>query len=290
MNELRFRKPVPIDQWDDVFFATNLPNSCSQENYGEFPGFKRGFSEENIAYPNTPTSEDCLYLNLWVPTKLRRHNNNDISNATVMIWIHGGGNTAESSSLEHYNGLTLAAMNDVIVASMNYRLGALGFLYLGTEEAPGNMGLYDQALAIQWIKDNIHLFGGNPNSITLFGSSSGAGSITAHLLSPVSSHLVKRAILQAGVINAVWGHRSAESVMKLSLDLAKDVGCFNEYSSPGITTHLNGTEATAIINCLRGMEAEQITKVQENGVSSLAHDIPMIWEPIVNATKRLFFN
>ena len=142
-----------------------------------------------------------------------------------MIWIYGGGYTSGTSSLDLYNGLTLAAVNDVIVVSLNYRLGAFGFLYLGIDEAPGNMGLYDQAMAMQWIKDNIHFFGGNPNSITVFGESAGAGSITVHLLSPVTSPLIKRAILESGVVNAPWSYMSAEKSKRLALNLAKQIGC-----------------------------------------------------------------
>ena len=252
MGELRFKKPVPIGKWNDVYNANHLPNSCLQERYVEYLGFK----EEEMYNPKTVVSEDCLYLNLWVPTKLRRHNNKDnSSNATVMIWIHGagyhGGYMIGSSNLDLYNGLTLAAMNDVIVASINYRLGPFGFLYFGTEEAPGNMGLYDQAMAIQWIKDNIHFFGGNPDSITLFGSSAGAASITAHLLSPVSSHLFKRAILQSGVITAPWSQLSAESSKHISQTLAKDVGCFTNDSSSGDAIL---DETANIMNCLRGID------------------------------------
>ena len=256
MDELRFKKPEPIDHWQEMYNANNLQSSCPQERSENFLGFKG----EEVWNPNTPISEDCLYLNLWVPTKFRRHNNNGISNATVMIWIHGGGYTIGTSTIDLYNGLTLAAMNDVIVASMNYRLGALGFLYLGTEEAPGNMGLYDQALAIQWIKDNIHFFGGNPNSVTLFGSSAGAASITAHLLSPLSSHLVKRVILQSGVVTASWGAKPADISKNYSQILAKDVGCFIEKSSAGGEI----LDEVATMYCLRDIDALNILNSQQS--------------------------
>ena len=87
------------------------------------------------------------------------------------------------------------------------------------------MGLYNQTMAIQWIKDNIQFFGGNPNSITIFGESAGAASISAHLLSPVSRHLMKRVILQSGVVNAPWSYATAEKSKELSLTLAKKIGC-----------------------------------------------------------------
>ena len=271
MDELRFKKPEPIDHWQEMYNANNLQSSCPQERSENFLGFKG----EEVWNPNTPISEDCLYLNLWVPTKFRRHNNNGISNATVMIWIHGGGFTTGSSTLDLYNGLTLAAMNDVIVASMNYRLGALGFLYLGTEEAPGNMGLYDQALAIQWIKDNIQFFGGNPDDMTIFSESAGSGSLSSHLLSPISSHLVKRAILQSGVVSAPWAHLSAESARNFSQILAKDVGCFTEDFSTGETIF----DESSTMNCLRGVDARSITKAQGNSYSAV---LQYSWGPTVS--------
>ena len=148
----------------------------------------------------TPVSEDCLYLNLWVPK--------GATSATTLIWIHGGGFTSGNSALETYDGTILAATKKVIVASMNYRLGAFGFLYNGDVDAPGNVAFYDQALAIQWIKSNVESFGGDPSTVTLFGESAGASSINGLLISPVTQHLTRRAILQSGSINTPWSMAS----------------------------------------------------------------------------------
>ena len=152
VGELRFKKPVPIDPWPGVYPAVTPPNSCQQEPYDVFPGF-RG---EEMWNPNTNISEDCLYLNIWAPSSWRRPSAG-ATGATVLIWIYGGGYMSGTSTLDVYDALILAATNDVIVASINYRVGAFGFLYLDTDDAPGNMGLYDQALAINWIKNNIHV-------------------------------------------------------------------------------------------------------------------------------------
>jgi carboxylesterase type B len=106
-----------------------------------------------------------------------------------MFWIHGGGFLYGSSSLEIYDAAYLAAKGDIIIVTINYRLSTFGFLYTGTDDAPGNAGLYDQALALKWVKDNIEHFGGNPNEITIFGQSVGSYSVSLHLLSPITRNL-----------------------------------------------------------------------------------------------------
>lgn len=244
MGDLRFRKPVPVEQQDETFPAKTLPNSCQQETYTTFPNF-RG---EEMWNPNTPISEDCLYLNLWIPSSLRETGG---SGATVLVWIHGGGYSTGTTTLEQYDGSYLAGTNNVIVASMNYRLGPFGFLYLGNEESPGNMGLYDQALAIEWIKANVGAFGGDPESLTLFGESAGAGSVSLHLLSPETRHLVSRGILQSGSSNTPWSDMSAETARKLAATLANDVGCGGLWDDP-----------IATVECLRSVEATKLSAAQ----------------------------
>ncbi|KAL3280243.1 hypothetical protein HHI36_017738 [Cryptolaemus montrouzieri] len=196
IEQLRFRKPVPIDPWHGILNATKLPNSCYQERYEYFPGFEG----EEMWNPNTNISEDCLYLNIWVPQRLRiRHHADrppqERPKVPVLIWIYGGGYMSGTSTLDIYDADIIAATSDVIVASMQYRVGSFGFLYLnkyfsqGSEETPGNMGLWDQAEAIRWIKQNAVAFGGDPDLITLFGESAGGGSVSIHLLSPVTKGL-----------------------------------------------------------------------------------------------------
>ena len=211
--------------------------------------------------PNTAVSEDCLYLNLWVPAKFREQKNS--SNATVMIWIYGGGFTSGTSTLDLYDGLTLAATNDVIVASMNYRVGAFGFLYFGTEEAPGNMGLYDQTMAIQWIKDNIQFFGGNPNSMTLFGESVGAASVSSHLLSPASRRLVKRFILQSGTLLSPWSHMTDDKAKDSALTLARNLGC-NNTTDKGKSNSMVDNEFHSVIQCMKNVDARNLSLNQSN--------------------------
>ncbi|KAJ3582683.1 hypothetical protein NHX12_000367 [Muraenolepis orangiensis] len=152
----RFRRAEPKRPWTGVHEANAYPNACYQFVDTSNPGFQ-GIEMWN---PNKDMSEDCLYLNVWVPSSPRPHN------LTVMVWIYGGGFYSGSSSLDVYDGRYLAHSETVIVVSMNYRIGAFGFLALhGSSEAPGNVGLLDQRMALQWVQDNIHLFGGNPKQV-----------------------------------------------------------------------------------------------------------------------------
>ncbi|XP_053513773.1 cholinesterase isoform X1 [Artibeus jamaicensis] len=235
LGRLRFRKPQSMTKWSDIWNATKYSNSCYQNTDQSFPGF----TGSEMWNPNTDLSEDCLYLNVWIPVPKPK-------NATVMVWIYGGGFQTGTSSLPVYDGKFLARVERVIVVSMNYRVGALGFLALpGNSEAPGNMGLFDQQLALQWIQKNIAAFGGNPKSVTLFGESAGAASVSLHLLSPRSHPLFTRAILQSGSSNTRWAVNSLEEARNRTLTLAKFMGCLRE----------NETE---IIKCLQNKDPQEI--------------------------------
>ncbi|OCT66584.1 cholinesterase [Xenopus laevis] len=215
VGELRFKKPEPPKSWSDVLHALNYRNSCFQIADETFPGF----SGSEMWNPNTEVSEDCLYLNIWVPDPQPK-------GASVMVWIYGGSFETGTSSLDVYDGKFLAQSEQVIVVSMNYRLGALGFLsFPGNSDAPGNVGLFDQRLALQWVYENIAAFGGNPQSITIFGESAGAASVSYHLLSPKSHTYFTRAIMQSGSANAPWGAVNKTAARHRALILANQLGC-----------------------------------------------------------------
>jgi acetylcholinesterase len=138
VGQLRFRHPRPIDKWEGIKNATTPPNSCVQivdTVFGDFPGAL-------MWNPNTPLSEDCLYINVVVPKPRPK-------NAPVMLWIFGGGFYSGTSTLDVYDHRTLAAEEEVIIVSMQYRVASMGFLFLGTPDAPGNAGLFDQNLALR---------------------------------------------------------------------------------------------------------------------------------------------
>ncbi|XP_056663285.1 cholinesterase isoform X1 [Monodelphis domestica] len=244
IGRLRFRKPRPRSKWSDIWDATKYSNSCYQNIDDSFPGF----AGSEMWNPNTVLSEDCLYLNVWVPSPKPK-------NATVMIWIYGGGFQSGTSSLHVYDGKFLARVERVIVVSMNYRVGALGFLALpGNSEAPGNMGLFDQQLALQWVQENIAIFGGNPKSVTLFGESAGSASVNFHILSPKSHPLFTRAILQSGSANAPWAAITPSEARNRTLHLAKSLSCSR------------GNE-TELIKCLRNKNPQEILE-HENVILS----------------------
>ncbi|XP_062300303.1 acetylcholinesterase [Scomber scombrus] len=236
VGKRRFRHPEPKNQWNGVFPAITYPNACYQFVDTTYPGFP-GMEMWN---PNRDMSEDCLYLNVWVPPSPRPHN------LTVMVWIYGGGFYSGSSSLDVYDGRYLAHSETVIVVSMNYRIGAFGFLALhGSSEAPGNMGLLDQRMALQWVQDNIHSFGGNPKQVTIFGESAGGASVGFHLLCPDSRPTFTRAILQSGVPNSPWASVSPAEARRRATLLGKLVGC-------------NGGNDTELVDCLRSKTPQEL--------------------------------
>lgn len=248
VGDLRYKKPVPVTPWHNILEATKLPNSCVQEPFTYFPGFHG----EEMWNPNTELSEDCLYLNIWAPAHLRERGQRPTE---VLVWIYGGGYMGGTTTLEVYDADLMVANTDMIITSMQYRCGAFGYLYLNMEDAPGNVGMYDQSLAIKWIRDNIEYFGGDPDRITLFGESAGAGSIAVHLLSPESSHLFQRAILQSGVINSPWSIMSREKAYDIGLKLVQDVGC---------NASLVAEDPGGVMECMRAVDAATISLEQWN--------------------------
>ncbi|XP_046342234.1 acetylcholinesterase-like isoform X1 [Haliotis rufescens] len=237
VGDLRFKLPVQTDRWDDVLDATKKPNTCMQGHdtvWGNFSGAM-------VWNPNTETSEDCLYLNIWVPKSGRSNSNNK----AVFVWIYGGGFYSGSSTLEIYEAKYLAVENDVIVVSMQYRVGALGYLAMGHPQAPGNMGMFDQRMALEWVKRNIESFGGNSRNVTICGESAGAVSVGLHLLSPISRGLFDRAILQSGAPQTKWATIPMQEAERRARRLAELLGC--------------DAEATKfeVIQCLRNKPAKE---------------------------------
>ncbi|XP_033625000.1 cholinesterase 2-like [Asterias rubens] len=164
----------------------------------------------------------------------------------VMVWIHGGGYTAGSATLPDYNGFALAAVGDVIVVSINYRLGIFGFLTTDDETLPGNVGLIDQVVALKWIKQNIAAFGGDSERITIFGESAGSASVSFHILSKMSEGLFNQAIMQSGTALAPWSYYDNKKEMR---DQAFEMG-----EATGCTT----SDSATLVECLRQQDANEL--------------------------------
>lgn len=240
VGPLRFRLPEPVAPWSGVLDATKYANACYQVL------FSSDFAGDTMWNPLTSLSEDCLYLNVWVPTPRR-------AKVPVMVWIHGGGLTSGSAARPMFDGKYLASEGGVIVVTIAYRLGALGFLYLDGESAPGNQGLFDQTLALKWVHDNIESFGGDSNQITIFGSSAGGSSTAFHLFSAVSSDYFNRAIIQSSDVKSILNLEIGDtpSFRDIGFKYAVDVlGC------------PNSTDPQVISDCLRKVAPEKIAKTQ----------------------------
>ncbi len=186
IGELRFQAPAPPESWDGVRDATSFGSMSVQESGGV-----TAFLGDAV----DSSSEDCLFLNVYTPGC-------DDAARPVMVWIHGGGFINGSSSTPWYDGTSLANRGDVVVVTLNYRLGALGFLWLGDLDdryrSSGVNGLLDQTAALAWVRDNIAAFGGDPNNVTIFGESAGAMSVSTLLAVPAARGLFHKAIAQSG--------------------------------------------------------------------------------------------
>jgi para-nitrobenzyl esterase len=210
LGPLRFRAPQPVGAWTGVQRAEAFGPSAPQA------GVENWLVKRFIGSATVGQSEDCLYLNVWTPAV-------DAGRRPVLVFIHGGAFLMGSGSTLLYNGSRLAARGDVVVVTLNYRLGALGALdlrgTLGADDAPANLGLRDQIAALAWVRANIDAFGGDPDAVTIFGESAGAMSIGTLLGTKAASGLFRRAILQSGAAHNVSTPEQAQRVAALYLKL-----------------------------------------------------------------------
>lgn len=200
----RFKKPMSVQNWTQTLDGTKWPNSCMTSSSvsqladnEKFAGFSMWLTKPEY----TNASEDCLYLNIWLPDivylKLNenKHHTGESPKVPIMVFIHGSSGT---TVLDIYNPSTFVAVNNIIVVTISYRAGLLGSLYLKNTELNGNQGLLDQHEALKWIYENADMIGGDRERITLVGSSLGAMSIGYHLAYKPSWSYFNNVILQAG--------------------------------------------------------------------------------------------
>ncbi|XP_065299399.1 acetylcholinesterase-like isoform X2 [Dermacentor albipictus] len=190
LGRLRFLPPVPVTPWRHVWSARRFKGPCMQRL-------------DEVHYPVhlkmlQNASEDCLYLNVWTAVPDQQKVTSGAVLKPVVVILHGGVFSFGNTGSLLYDGSALAALGNVTVVSMNFRLGVFGFLDAMNREAPGNVGLLDQRMALQWVRRNIQSFGGHPEKVTLLGLSSGAASGGLHMTAPQSRGLFHAAILEGG--------------------------------------------------------------------------------------------
>jgi Carboxylesterase type B len=261
VGPLRWKAPQPVKAWTAERACTEFAPSCPQPNLLErLYGQKLG-----------PTSEDCLYLNVWTAAKKA----ND--KLPVMVWIHGGGYTMGSGATPAYDGAALARQG-VVLVTINYRLGPFGWFAHPqlSKESPrnssGNYGLLDQIAALEWVKRNIAAFGGDVSRVTIFGESAGAGSVCYLMASPLARGLFHRAIAESGsafganrhLHEAWYGQESAE---KLGERVAREMA---------------GDQATDPIAALRAKSAEEILNASNMAATSFFASDGNRFAPIVD--------
>jgi para-nitrobenzyl esterase len=250
-GDRRWAPPGPAPSWRSPRAATELGAACEQRvsaSYGE---------------PSVAVSEDCLFLNVHAPASAQ-------GKRPVMVWFHGGGYTGGMGG--DYDGRNLAADEDLVVVTVNYRLGVFGFLATSgltasaDSEASGNYGIQDQRAALEWVQENIAAFGGDADRVAIVGESAGAGSVCVHLLSPQSRGLFQAAIMESGTCVT---HQPA-----LTLDAAEEEG---DAFAAGVGCA--GTDASAAA-CLRDKPAAVLRDAGGGGSTGGATALPL--RPIVD--------
>ncbi|XP_046567565.1 crystal protein-like [Haliotis rubra] len=218
----RFEAPTPPSPWSRPVEATRVGPMC----YQDCPS-----SPPHLCVPQM--SEDCLILNVFVP-----RGNPEGSGYAVMVFIHGGDFLSYSGSSPLFNGDVFVKKGNVILVTINYRLGAFGFLprVVNGDVVGGNYGLLDQQLALKWVHDNIRAFGGDNNKITIFGQSAGAQSVCVHLVTPSVSHYFQRAIIQSSPMalpfrNMTEAERQIDLFARQLGCRARDIQCFRSKSA-----------------------------------------------------------
>ncbi|XP_067854285.1 fatty acyl-CoA hydrolase precursor, medium chain-like [Heptranchias perlo] len=247
IGSLRFTAPQAAEAWTGTRKATNYAPGCLQD--AKLFELIKDLIQIDLQF--STFSEDCLYLNVHTPVGPKDRS----SRLPVMVWIHGGAFAAGSAFI--YDGSPLAAYEDVVIVVIQYRLGIFGFLSTGDEHLRGNWGLLDQVAALEWVQENIESFGGDPGSVTIFGESSGAMSVSLHIISPLSSGLFHKAISESG--SALVGMTMNLDPKPLARIVANMSGCDTDDSSK-------------IADCLKKRSGEEIL----NLINSTVYFSPVV--------------
>jgi para-nitrobenzyl esterase len=257
VGDLRWHPPQPVAAGNQQIDASKFGSNCAQ---GTSP------------WGTPSTSEDCLFLNVYAPQTAASASAQQTGKLPVMIWLHGGGFSFGQGSA--YDPTPLVNEN-VIVATINYRLGAFGLFAhpaLDTEDhLLANYALMDQQLAFKWVKDNIAAFGGDPDNVTIFGESAGGDAVIAHLASPLAAGLFHQAIIHSGGTHYI----SLQESETVGLTLAAKVGC-DQGTNQQITA------------CLRGVPASQLVENEATPIAAIVDGQLLPLSPAAAFAKGAF--
>ena len=253
VGALRWREPLPPASWTGVRDATKSGSACFQNEAGTGTFIQPLAAAYGARFDIVPvlSSEDCLFLNVWAPGSPHG------TRLPVMVWLHGGSNRVGSGAEDSYDGTALAT-HGVIVVTLNYRLGAMGFFSHPelTAESPhhssGNYGLLDQIAGLRWVQRNIAQFGGDPANVTLFGESAGSIDATTLMASPLAKDLFRRVIAESGPAFGLGTERSLAEMAPLGLAVGSAAG-----GKPG-----------SQLDILRKLPAAQIAQIEASLIAS----------------------
>ena len=238
INELRFKKPIPIKSWNSTLDGTYWPKKCVQVSSGlersrRFAPFLKSKSIQS--------SEDCLYLNIFVPYDVYVKSvieNDPKYRVPILLYIHGGAFLIGSPADDRTEPSTMIAISNLIVVTINYRLGAFGFLHIKNTDASGNQGILDQHLALKWVHNNAHRFGGDKARITIAGQSAGSWSVGYHLMYRPSWPYFRNAILESGTpLQTTFKLITSDEATDRAILLGKGVGCLNDNDTAATTNN-----------------------------------------------------
>ncbi|KAH9495506.1 Neuroligin-4, X-linked [Bulinus truncatus] len=246
----RFKRPEKPDPWSGERDAGKLGSMCPQYR---------------ATNDHSGMSEDCLTLNIYTPVR-------STGQLPVMVWVHGGSFRTGSGTI--FNGTELA-YKGVVVVTINYRLDILGFMSTEDDSAPGNFGLLDQILALEWVKENIGSFGGDPNQVTIFGESAGAACVSLLILSPLAGGLFQKAIVESGSSIAPWAVSYPTNRLTPKLiagQVGGKVNCQNNIS-------------TQFVDCMRNVDAFVLLGASDEFRRSIHLDVS--FTPVVESIFKV---
>ena len=262
VGKLRWRAPQPEQAWDGVRDATKFSAQCAQSPF---------VMTAMMGGPEPVVSEDSLYLNVWTPAC-------DDAKRPVLFWIHGGAFVWGSADTPWYDGTKFAEHGDVVVVTINYRLGPFGFMHLADLypelAGSGNLGILDQIAALEWTRDCIAAFGGDPERVTIFGESAGGGSVGTLLGTPAARGLFTQAIAESGA--ASWT-KTREAANTTAAEVVANLGV-----EPGDLDAILAKSMQEIIDAM--------PEFTENGTTGLpfapTHDGTVLPEPPLDAIRN----